>query len=295
MILVVGSTGLLGSAISLKLAREGKVVAGLVRDVSSAKARTLRDGGVTLVSGNLTQPHTLEAALAQVEAIICTATAILSSGPSNTLDDVDNRGIQSLITAAEKRGVRQFVFVSYDTAGGTYPLAAAKRAAEQRLQASKLNWTILQPAAFCEVWFSPVVGFDVAASRARIYGDGDRPLHYIALDDVAKAAVACVNNAAASRKIFRFGGGTPASQLEAVNLWERATGRRITCERTSLAELQATQAVTTDPVMLSVLGLCELAAKGIEVDHGWKTALGLEPLRVEDWIAATLKKVRPST
>src|SRR6516162_9491683 len=84
MILVVGSTGLLGSAISLKLAREGKVVAGLVRDVSSAKARTLRDGGVTLVSGNLTQPHTLEAALAQVEAIICTATAILSSGPSNT-------------------------------------------------------------------------------------------------------------------------------------------------------------------------------------------------------------------
>ena len=294
MILVVGSTGLLGSAISLKLAREGKVVAGLVRDVTSAKARTLRDGGVTLVSGNLTQPHTLEVALAQVETVICTATAMLSSGPSNTLDDVDNRGIQFLITAAEKRGVRHFIFVSYDTAGGTYPLAKAKRGAEQRLQASKLSWTILQPAAFCEVWFSPVVGFDVAASRAQIYGEGDKPLHYIALDDVAKAAVACVNNASASSKIFRLGGATPASQLDAVRLWEGAMGRRFTCQHISLAELTAAQAVTTDPVMLSVLGLSELAAKGIEVDHEWRTALRLNPLRVEDWITASMKKIGSS-
>ena len=295
MILVVGSTGLLGSAISLKLAREGKVVAGLVRDVSSAKARMLRDAGVTLASGNLTQQHTLEVALAQVETVICTATAMLSSGPSNTLDDVDNRGIQFLITAAEKRGVRHFIFVSYDTAGGTYPLAAAKRAAEQRLQGSKLNWTILQPGAFCEVWFSPVVGFDVAVGRARIYGDGDKPLHYIALDDVANAAVACVSNAAAVCKTFRFGGATPASQLDAVRLWERATGRSFTCERMSLAELKASQAVTTDAVMLSILGLCELVAKGIEVDQVWKTALGLEPLRVEDWITAAIRKTRPPT
>jgi uncharacterized protein YbjT (DUF2867 family) len=277
------------------LAREGKEVAGLVRDLSCSKAKALRDGGVTLFLGNLAQPRTLETALGQVETVICTATAMLSSGPSNTLDEVDNRGIQSLITAAENNRVRQFIFVSYDTAGGTYPLAAAKRAAEKRLQASKLNWTILQPAAFCEVWFSPVVGFDVAASRARIYGDGDKPVHYIALDDVATAAVACVNNAAAGRKIFRFGGGTPASQLEAVSLWERATGRRFTCERTSLDELKASQAVTTDPVMLSVLGLCELVAKGIEVDRAWQTALGREPLRLEDWITTAIGKTRPLT
>jgi len=295
MILVVGSTGLLGSAISLKLVREGKAVAGLVRDVSSAKARTLRDGGVTLFSGNLTQPHTLEVALAQVETVICTATAMLSSGPSNTLDDVDKRGIQSLITAAEKSGVRQFIFVSYDTAGGIYPLAAAKRAAEQRLQGSKLNWTILQPAAFCEVWFSPVVGFDIIASRARIYGEGDKPVHYIALEDVASAAVACVNNAAAACKIFRFGGGTPASQLDAVCLWERATGKNFSCERVSLPELKAMQTATADPVTLSVVGLCELVAKGIQVDHAWQAALGLEPLRVQEWITATMKKVRPPT
>jgi uncharacterized protein YbjT (DUF2867 family) len=218
---------------------------------------------------------------------------MLSSGPSNTLDDVDNRGIQSLITAAEERGVRHFIFASYDTAGGTYALAKAKRSAERRLQASKLNWSILQAAAFCEVWFSPVVGFDVAASRARIYGEGDKPLHYVAVDDVASAAVACVNNAAAACKTFRFGVGTPASQLEAVCLWERVTGTTFTCERVSLAELKAAQAASTDPVTL-VIGLCQLVAKGIEVDHAWQKALGLEPLRFEDWISGTTKKIRPT-
>jgi uncharacterized protein YbjT (DUF2867 family) len=244
-----------------------------------------------LIQGDLTQPRTLGPALTKADTVICTATAMPSASASNNLDTVDHRGVQSLIAAAEERGVRHFIYVSYDSTGGTYPLALAKRAAEQRLKASALNWTILQPTCFCEVWFSPLVGFDAAVGRARIYGEGDKPLHYIAVDDVAQAVVACMNNIAAHRKVFRFGGGTPASQLDAVRLWEQATGKTFDCERMSLAEIQAAQAATTDPLRLSFLGLCELAAKGAEVDRDAQTALGLQPQQLETWIRAAASNV----
>ena len=111
MILVVGSTGSLGCAVALKLAQAGKPVSGLVRDPASAKARTLHESGVTLIPGDLTRPETLEPALAEAETVICTATAMVSRGSGNLLDAVDNRGVQSLITAAEQDATpRHFVY-----------------------------------------------------------------------------------------------------------------------------------------------------------------------------------------
>jgi uncharacterized protein YbjT (DUF2867 family) len=242
MILVVGSTGLLGSTVALKLARSGKAVTGLVRDLHSVRASILQQGGMRLVAGDLTRPDTLAAATTGVDTIVCTASAMLSRDSSNTLNAVDNLGVQALIKMAEKNGARQFIFVSYDTAGGSYPLALAKRAAEKCLEASRLDWTVLQPAAFCEIWFSPAVGFNVSAARVRIYGPGDKAIHYISLEDVAKAVVACVDNPTASRRVFRIGATTPESQLDAVRLWERSTGKQFFREQMPLVQIQAARA-----------------------------------------------------
>jgi len=294
MILVVGSTGLLGSTLALKLARCGKAVTGLVRDLRSVRAITLQQGGVRLITGDLTQPDSLLTATVGVDTIVCTASAMLSRDSANTLNAVDHVGVQALIKAAEENGALNFILVSYDTTGGSYPLALAKRAAEKCLEASKLDWTVLQPAAFCEIWFSPAVGFDVSAARARIYGLGDNAIHYIAVEDVASAAVACVDNPTASRKVFRIGGATPESQLDAVRLWERCTGKAFSCEQVPLAQIQAAQAQTTDPTMASFLGLCELVAKGIDVDDNAWSSLGLQPESLEGWITAAVRKGWPN-
>lgn len=284
MILVVGSTGSLGSSVAFKLARAGRPVAALVRDAANEKARALDDAGIKLLVGDLKDVASFARALAGVRTVVCTASSTLSRREGDSIETVDRAGVQSLIAEAEKAGVGQFIFVSFDHSGQTYPLALAKRAAEERLKASRLNWTILQPSCFCEVWLSPAVGFDVAAGKVRIYGAGDRPVHYIALDDVAEATVAAVDNPRATRKTFRFGGPTPGSQREAAALFERHTGRRFTLETMSLADIQSARAGTTDPLTLSFLGLFEQIGAGFASDPGWEQQLGVKARTLEDWV-----------
>lgn len=56
MILVVGSTGLLGTAVTKKLAAAGQPVTALVRNAGGDKARALRAAGAKLVTGDLKDP-----------------------------------------------------------------------------------------------------------------------------------------------------------------------------------------------------------------------------------------------
>ena len=52
-----------------------------------------------------------------------------------------------------------------------FPLQSAKRDVEQHLRESGMNYTILQPSFFMEVWLSPALGFDAANATAQIYGE----------------------------------------------------------------------------------------------------------------------------
>lgn len=283
MILIAGSTGYLGMSVALKLAQAKTPVAGLVRDPTSEKAKALAAAGVKLITGDLKDPPSLARALAGVRTIICTASATLSRREGDSIETVDRAGVQALISEAEKAGVADFIFVSFDHADQTYPLALAKRDAEERLKRSRLNWTILQPACFSEVWFSPAVGFDAAAGKVRIYGDGNRPMHYIALDDVAQVVAGAVGNPRVARKTLRFG-GSAETQLEAVQLFERHTKRTFTRETMSLADIRAAQAATTDPLALSFLGLFEKVTAGFKSDAGWQEQMGVKAQTLEEWV-----------
>jgi uncharacterized protein YbjT (DUF2867 family) len=284
MILVVGSTGSLGTLVSLKLVAAGHRVAGFVRDPESPRARALAAAGVKLVPGDLKDAASLDPALAGVRTVVCTASATMSRQTGDSVETVDRLGVQSLLAAADGSRVQDFIFVSFASTGATHPLALAKQAAERRLRESRLNWTILQPACFCETWLTPAVGFDVAAGKVKIYGSGDRPVNYIALEDVAQATTAAVDNAAASRKVLRFGGATPASQLDAVRIFEKILHRTLTIERMSVAEIHAARSATTDLLTLSFLGLFEQVAAGFPADPEWKTILGVAPQTLEAWV-----------
>src|SRR6266496_2588488 len=153
MILIVGSTGFLGNAVTKKLAA-GQPVTALVRDADSDKARALQAAGARLVTGDL-------------------------------------KDLQTLIDVAERKGARRFIFVSFSrNITVDAPLARFKRAAEKRLESSKLDYTILLPTYFADVWLTPAVGFDVAGGKVRVYGDGRAKISYVGVEDVAKAVVA---------------------------------------------------------------------------------------------------------
>jgi uncharacterized protein YbjT (DUF2867 family) len=283
MILVVGSTGSLGMSVSLKLAAAGKPVSGLVRDLSSTKARILGAAGVSLIKGDLKTPASLASAALGADTIVCTASSTFSRAEGDSIETVDRLGVQSLIAAAESAGVRNFIFVSFASDGMTYPLARAKQQAERRLRESKFNWTILQPACFCETWLSPKVGFDIENGHVRMYGTGTKPVNYIALDDVAKAVVGAIDNPAASHRVFRIGGSS-ASQMDAVHLVEELTGKPLTIERMSIPEIMEKRSSAKDPLEISFLGLFEQVARGFPAESDWRSTLGVEPQTLESWL-----------
>ena len=224
MILVCGATGLLGGAIvDCLVAGEASVRALLRR---SADAAPLAERGVEIVRGDIRIPATLDDAVFGVDTVVTTVTAmgrLLGGGEQTTIAKTDGRGTLNLIEAAERAGVRRFVYLSYAGLAPDHrsPLGRAKLAAEARLDASHMESVIVRPDAFQEVWLSPVVGLDWASRKLTVYGRGENPIRYFAVGDVAQAA-AWATLADDPPSVLEFGGPEPLTRNEIV---ERARSR----------------------------------------------------------------------
>ena len=100
----------------------------------------------------------------------------------------------------------------------------AKLAVEARLLRSPLREVIVRPAAFQEVLLSVAAGLDWENGKLTIFGRGEAPVRYVAVDDVA-LAVACWALADDPPRRVDFGGPAALSRNEAANLIERAAGQ----------------------------------------------------------------------
>lgn len=149
MILVTGAAGFSGSRIVSLLAKEGVATRGLVRNPEQAKGR-LPEQGVEVVTGDTTQPETLEAAVNGVETIIHTAfiTAERKQGPDVNYYETNVLGTANLVTAAKKAGVRRIVALSGLGTKAAKPgsYMQGRYLAEQAVKQSGLAWSILGPS-----------------------------------------------------------------------------------------------------------------------------------------------------
>lgn len=229
MILVVGGTGDLGGRVVRLLRDQGNEVRCLVRPGSDDAE--LRDLGVDVARGDLTEPGTLAGACQGVTTIVATATVIarrLAGAARPTIHEADEVGMAALVDAAESAGVARFVYLSFpgvDAAIGT-PLERAKIAVERRLDASTLRPVIVRADAFQEIHLGPLARFDVAAGKAEVIGKGDSRRRWISTDDVA-ALVAAVAVEADPPRIITVGGPEAVSKNELAALAESITGRRM--------------------------------------------------------------------
>jgi uncharacterized protein YbjT (DUF2867 family) len=289
MILVVGSTGLVGSSICLRLAQAGKSVTGLVRSTSDpAKVERLKQAGVHLVTADLKDRASIDAACKGASAVISTASSTLSRQEGDSIDSVDLEGQLGLVDAAKTAGVGQFVFISFSCLG-EFPLQTAKRAVEARIQQSGMSYTILQPAYFTEVWLGPALGFDYPNAKARIYGSGNAKMSWISFEDVAAFAVAAIDNPKVKNGVFELGGPDALSALEVVRAFEAAGGRPFALEHVPEEALRAQLAAAPDPMSRSFAGLMLSCALGNTVDM--KRALAAMPVsmrRVHDYVKGAL-------
>lgn len=291
--LVVGATGLLGLEICRRLTEAGSPARSLIRRTADeGKRAELLRLGVELVEGDLKDPASLAAACAGVQAVISTASSTFSRQPGDSIESVDRQGQLALVDAARRDGVERFVFVSFrENPRIDYPLRAAKRAVEQALKTSGMAYTILQASYFMEIWLSPALGFDVANGKARLYGDGSRPVSWISYRDVARAAVTAVTELNVRNMIVELGGPQGLSLREVVRMFEAAGAGEIATESVPESALESQMNGATDSLQKSFAGLMLQCAGGDAIEM--TTSKRLFPFQmtsVRDYITAQLTR-----
>ncbi len=265
--LVVGSTGLLGMEICRQLTKTGKNVKALVRPSSDYKKVTaLKEMGAEIREGELKNISSIRKAVEGVSHVISTASSTFSRQEGDSIESVDGEGQANLVKIARECGVNQFIFISFSPMSLEFPLQTAKRNTEKLLKESKMNYTILQPGFFMEVWFSPAVGFDIPHSKATIYGNGTNKLTSISLKDVAAIAVSSLDNEAFRNSVLQLGGPEALSPYEVVRIFEKQAGNSFTTEYVPLAALQARKSAAADSFSESFAALMLTYAEGNIVD-----------------------------
>lgn len=264
MILVVGATGFLGSEICRRLIEGHKSVTGLIRSSSDPeRTRALSQLGVQLIEGDLKDRPSLDRACAGASTVISTATSARSRQPADSIEATDARGQINLVEAARAAGVTRFIYISYSgQIGVDDPLTRAKRAVEQALKTSGIEYTILRPSYFMEFWFSPMIGFDHANAKVAIYGTGQNKISWVSLGDIAQFAAACVNNPAAGNAVIELGGPQALSPLEVVRIFEKASGKSFEVSHVPEDALRAQEASATDSLQKAFAALMLAYAKG---------------------------------
>lgn len=284
MVLVVGATGLVGSRICAQLAGQGERVRALVRTSSSPRRlEALRQAGCELHVGDLKEPASIAEACQGVDAVISTASCTLSRQDGDSIETVDRVGQLNLASAAKQAGVQRFIFVSVPRpAGEPFPLADAK--AEVEAAISELNFTVIRPSWFMEVWLTPALGFDYSKAAATIYGPGTKPMSWVSLHDVADFCVRVLSTKEAERQTIAFGGPEALSPLEVVSRFENVGGRPFRVQHVPLEALGAQFAGAPDPMAKSFAGLMLEYAAGNAIEmHSIVDRYGLKLASVDDY------------
>ncbi len=140
IIALTGGTGFVGGAVIARLTEAGHEVRALAR-----KPQAARDG-VTWIAGALDTPDAMATLCAGANAVVHIAGVV--NAPDAAGFDAGNRtGTVAMIDAALAAGVRRFVHVSSLAARepGLSIYGASKRAGEDAVVASALDWVVVRP------------------------------------------------------------------------------------------------------------------------------------------------------
>jgi uncharacterized protein YbjT (DUF2867 family) len=151
-VLVIGATGQQGSAAARALLECGRAVHALVRDVDKPAARSLREAGARLVTGDLDDPASLRAAMRAVHGVFLVLT--MMTGPRVTLDGVaaEERRGKAVAEIAKETGIGHLVYSSISGADlhTRIPHVESKGRIEAHIRALDLSATILRPVFFMD-------------------------------------------------------------------------------------------------------------------------------------------------
>src|SRR5712692_3410341 len=225
MMLIVGASGRLGSVVAQRLLAQGKPVRAMTRNPLSLAH--LQQQGAEVVSGDLRNPASLLSACQGVEQVLAAAHALVGKGDNNpqTVDDTGNR---QLIDTAKTAGVKYFIFVSVQGASPDSPLEffRIKYRTEEYLRASGLNFTILRPSAFMDLWAQLIGQPILEQGKTTLFGRGNNPVNFVAVEDVARFVCIALEDPHARNRVIEVGGPENLTLNQVAETFERASGRQ---------------------------------------------------------------------
>jgi uncharacterized protein YbjT (DUF2867 family) len=200
--------------------------------------------------------------VADASYVVTTASAFPGDPRPDGIERLERVGSINLVDAAATAGVRRFVFTSVPPVVPDYEFQQAKRAVESRLAASGMEYTILRPDSFMEVWLSPMLGFDIPNGKVVVYGGGSEAASWISSADVAAFAVWALDADAARNATLDLGGPEALSYDDIVAVYEELTGKPLVRTFVSVAELERQYAAAGAPVERSFAAVLLSAARG---------------------------------
>ena len=216
-VLVTGANGFVGSHAIPALLDAGHRVLALVRDDKGAEEVLARlaepaRSSVEIRRGDVTKPNTLPAALAGADAVLHLAAIARDWDNGASLRLVNTEGTRNLVAAATGEGVTRFVHLGalavVDDPALHY--ASSKFRAMAIVRESGLRWTILSPSLL----FGPRDGFfNILAGLVRmspgivpITGKGEARFQPLAIEDLARVAIATLGDDATIGREYPLGG-----------------------------------------------------------------------------------------
>jgi uncharacterized protein YbjT (DUF2867 family) len=151
-VLLAGAAGHLGQALVAALCDQGHQVTAI--DVNLAPLAPFKAKLAEMRQVDLQQPEALAAACTGMDSVITT----VGIGRPQRLDDyerVDYRGNLNLLRAAQRAGVKRFVYTSIQQVDSdpSVPMLRAKAKMEQEVKQSGLGWLIIRPCGyFTDIW-----------------------------------------------------------------------------------------------------------------------------------------------
>ncbi len=226
MLLLTGATGSIGSRLLPILLERGEDVRCLVREPRRLRERRV-DVQIALGDlGEMSDPYLVRQALRGLDTVVHLA-ATIRDQPPHRIEELNGLASVRLLRAAERSGVRRFVFFSALDAGAAQRTRffRAKWLAERAVASSALETTIFAPSIVydrSDPWVTLLRRFSFLPVLP-VSGDGQARFEPIWANDAARCVVAALERGGHRR--YELAGPENLSYNEMSDLVSQVAGR----------------------------------------------------------------------